>query len=327
MRRAIVILITLVVLVGTPVALASGATDTLDEQVNAQTAAADEAMTDDVEDIVDEAEEEPPVFDPGEFMEPGDEAMLSGEQDLVTYDVDGDEISNPQVTPGLDGELQELASDEVAQRDVWDLFARVSQQPYEDIIDSFVAFTDGPENILAAVAADPANGFETWTVFIDVADLEDRAELLLTVAHEYAHIVTLATDQIDYIGTAADPGSGGCGGQVELVGEGCAQAGSYYEAYNEFWAPLEAEHAELDQIADEDEFYAAVEQFYADHQEEFVTPYSATSQAEDMAESYSYWVIADDPSFGGIAQEKIEFWEQFPELVAGREAARDALGL
>jgi hypothetical protein len=325
MRRAIAILITLVVLVGTPVALASGATDTLDEQVNAQTAAANEAMVDDVEDMVDEAEEEPPVFDPGDFVEPGS-VEVDGEEDLVTYDVDGDEISNPEITPGLGGELQELASDEVAQRDVWDLFARVSQEPYESSIDTFVAFTDGPQNILAQVYADPSDDYATWTVYIDVADLEDRAELLLTVAHEYAHIVTLSTDQIDYVGTPADPG-GVCASGVELVGEGCAQAGSYYEAYNQFWVPLEAEYAELEQIADEDEFYAAVEQFYGAHQDEFVTPYSATSQAEDMAESYSYWVIADDPSFGGIAQEKIDFWEQFPELVAGREAAREALGL
>jgi hypothetical protein len=327
MRRAIAIILTLFVLIAAPVAVFAGVGDSLDEQVNATTAAIDEAMVDEAQDTVDEAEEEPEVFDPDDLPEPPGEIMTQGEEDLVTYDVDGDEISNPEVTEGLSGDAEELAEDTEAHERAWDLFARISAPPYEDIVDQYVVFTDGFQNILAAVAADPATA-ETWTFYIDAADLEDEAELLLTVAHEYGHIVTLETGQIDYDASFLDPSAPlpDCGEDVALA-EGCARPGSYYEAFNEFWAPIEAEHAEIDQIADEEEYYAAVEDFYNDHADEFVTPYSATNQGEDMAESFSYWMIGDDPDFGGVAQQKIEFWDQFPELVEMRANARDALGI
>jgi hypothetical protein len=327
MLRVLGAIVAIVVLVAAPIALVSGVTDTLDEQVNAavdaRNDAMDEVMVDEVEETVDEMEEEPEVFDPGDFMEDPDTA--DSDQDLATYDVDGDEISNLQVTEGLTGEQAEIAEDTEAHERVWDLFSRITDAEHEPLIDTFVVFSDGFQNILAAVEPQPPD-YTSWTVYIDGADLEDEGELVLTLAHEYAHILTLETSQVEFSETLEPE----CGELVVVPDYGCAVAGSYWEAYNPFWAPLEEEHAAIDELAtsgDEQEYYDALGTFYEEHQDEFVTDYAVTSQAEDMAESFSYWMVDDDPQYTGVAQEKIDFWDQFPELVALREQARENLGL
>lgn len=328
MLRVLGTIAAVTVLVAAPVAIGVGVTDTFAEQVNAavdqRSEDMDAVMVDGVEEMLDGMEDEPPVFDPGDFMEPLEGQL--GEQDLALYAVDGDEISEPQITEGLTGDAAQIAEDTESHERVWDLFSRITGEDYEDLIDTFVVFTDGPQNILAAVAPTPP-GLDTWTFYIDGADLEDEDELLLTLAHEYAHILTLETGQVTYDEAFLDPNDGGtpCGDLVPFD-QGCANAGSYWEAYYPFWEPLEQEHAAIDQLADEDEYLAALEDFYLEHQDEFVSSYAPTSQAEDMAESFSYWMVSDEDLFDGIAQEKIDFWNQFPELVAERENARAALG-
>jgi hypothetical protein len=332
MLRALATVAAVIVLVAAPVTLVSGATDTLDEQVNAavdaRNDAMDQVMVDEVEETVDEMEDEPEVFDPSEFME-DDDQVVNADTDLVTYQVDGDEISDPETADGLSGEADEVAEDTAGHERAWDLFSRITDEEHEGLISEFVIFTDGFQGILAAVAPTPPE-FGEWTVYVDGADLEDEGELVLTMAHEYAHILTLESSQIEYSDSFLDPSAPlpDCGTQVALP-EGCAASGSYWEAFYPFWEPIEAEHGDIEelQFTDEQEYFTQLEAFYGNHQDEFVTPYSATSQAEDMAESFSYWVVDDDPDFGGVAQEKIEFWNQFPELVELREQARENLGL
>jgi hypothetical protein len=331
MLRALGTALAVLVLVAAPITLAAGVTDSLDEQVNAavqeRNDAMDEVMVDEVDEMTEGADDEPEVFDPDDFME--DDDLVDADTDLVTYQVDGDEISDPEVADGLSGDAEAVAEDTEGHQRAWDLFSRITDSEHEGLIDEYVVFTDGFQNILAAVAPTPPD-FGGWTVYIDGADLEDEGELVLTMAHEYAHILTLETGQITYDESFLDPSAPlpDCGELVALD-EGCANAGSYWEAYYPFWEPLEAEHGDIDelQFTDEQEYYTQLEEFYGNHQDEFVTPYSATSQAEDMAESFSYWVVDDDPDFGGVAQEKIEFWNQFPELVELREQARENLGL
>ena len=332
MLRALASAVAVVVLVAAPVTLASGVTDSLATQVNAavdaRNAAMDAAMVEEVQETIEGMQDEPPVFDPSDFME-DDEVALSADTDLATYQVDGDQISDLEIAPGLSGEALEIAEDTAAHERVWDLFSRMTTAEHEPLIEQFVIFTDGFQNILAAVAPLPPS-FETWTLYIDGADLEDEAELLLTLAHEYAHILTLETGQITYDASVLNPSADlpDCGELVALP-EGCANPGSYWEGYHVFWEPIAEEHAAIDELqytAGEEEYFSALGAFYQEHRSEFVSDYAATSQAEDMAESFSYWVVADDPQFGGVAQQKIEFWNQFPELVSLRADARENLG-
>lgn len=329
--KVVAAIVAVVVLVAAPVAIASGLTDTLDQQVNAAVDArggGDESMAEQIEEAIDEME--PEVFDPGEHMMPQD-AITLDEGDIVSYEVDGDELGEPEVAEGLSGQEAEIAANTEGNEHAWDLFAAISSPDTEDLVERFVVFSDGELNILAAVAPQPPD-FMGWTVYVDGADLEDEGELVLTMAHEYAHIITLQTDQIEYDDSFLDPSAPlpDCGEQVALP-EGCAAPGSYWEGYyREFWEPIEAEHAPIDELqdsGDEDAAQQAVQEFYLDNQDQFVTAYSATNQAEDMAESFSFWMIDDSIDVGPIAREKIEFWNQFPELVELREQARENLGL
>ncbi|OWY62036.1 hypothetical protein B7486_60570, partial [cyanobacterium TDX16] len=268
MLRALASVVAVVVLVAAPITLLSGATDTLDEQVNAavdaRNDAMDQAMVDEVEETVDGMDDEPEVFDPDDFME-DDEVALSADTDLATYQVDGDEISDLEVTEGLSGEAAEIAEDTAAHERVWDLFSRITDPEHEPLIEEFVIFTDGFQNILAAVAPTPPQ-FDTWTVYIDGADLEDEGELVLTLAHEYAHILTLETGQITYADSFLDPSAPlpDCGELVALP-EGCANAGSYWEGFSAFWEPIAEEHAAIDELqftGSEQEYFAALGEFY-----------------------------------------------------------------
>lgn len=335
-RRILAAVACLVVLVGAPAAIAAGVTDPFDEQVNtaadARQAEADDAMVDEVEETIDE-EEEDDVFDPDEWTEPTDPGdptevpSLGVETDLAVYPVDGDELGQPEFPP-VDDDLEELQQDTEGHARIWDLFSRITDAEHEPLIDQFVISTDGPLNILAAVAPQPSDP-SSWTLFVDNADAEPEGELVATLVHEYAHILTLEPSQIAYDESFLDPSGelADCGQGVPLP-EGCALPDSYWTAYfDAFWAPIQDEHDQIDQIADEDEYFAALGEFYQQHQDEFVSDYAVTNQAEDMAETMAVWALDADPQYGGVAQQKIEFFNQFPELVALRQGIRDGLGL
>lgn len=60
---------------------------------------------------------------------------------------------------------------------------------------------------------------------------------------------------------------------------------------------------------------------------EFVTEYAATNPGEDLAEVFAEWVYADETSDGDrIVDQKMRFFDQFPELVAVHEHLREVLG-
>ena len=71
---------------------------------------------------------------------------------------------------------------------------------------------------------------------------------------------------------------------------------------------------------DEDEIYY----FYEDHTDNFVTPYAATDQAEDIAESFTNFVLRDKPTSNTtLKDQKVNFFYQFSELVNMRQQLRD----
>ena len=66
---------------------------------------------------------------------------------------------------------------------------------------------------------------------------------------------------------------------------------------------------------DEDLYYEKLDDFYSKYEDQFLTDYSATNPAEDIAESFGFFVFADKPDGDRIAEQKILFFYQYPELV------------
>ena len=124
--------------------------------------------------------------------------------------------------------------------------------------------------------------------------------------HEFGHLLSLHSDQID---ETVHPTA--CGGVV--FAEGCAQPGTYIEAFfTAFWEDIYDDFEAMS----EDAFF----QHYRSH---FLTSYAATHPLEDLAEAFAHFVFFESsPTDPDIAYEKVRFFYQYPELIRIRQAVR-----
>ncbi len=202
---------------------------------------------------------------------------------------------------------------------MWEVFTNLVPSKRREVFSTFEVFTDGYGNIMGAVMPEPENP-EKWVLQMDPEDAFidgetiDWKELQYTLIHEYAHVLTLQHTEVDpYVSYEA------C--TTYHPGEGCAKEGSYlYAFYTKYWAGIKEEQV----AAEGDE--EAMTAFYETYQDQFVTDYAATNEAEDMAESFTAFVIQDKPEApGSIAEEKIAFFYDYPELVTLRGFMRKAI--
>ena len=124
--------------------------------------------------------------------------------------------------------------------------------------------------------------------------LEERRELRHTIIHEFAHILTVNANQIDMRLERGDT----C--PTFELDEGCSEDNSYLFAFYE----------------------AFYENGNNDGDEAFVTDYASENIVEDMAESFTFFVLRDRPEGETIAQEKIIFFYNYDELVDMRADIR-----
>ncbi|MFM8424624.1 MAG: hypothetical protein ACKOBL_05550 [Chloroflexota bacterium] len=240
---------------------------------------------------------------------------------LVTYIVSGDEIQDPYYED-VPASLQDEQDDTAAHQQIWDYFAALIPLEYRSMLAEFSIMTDGTDNILAAVAQtydDP----NLWGLEVDIADTSDYYYLSFTLVHEFAHLFTLGPDQVPpSIAIFNNPEdndlylqeSSAC--TTFFPGEGCANPDSYMNAfYQEFWTGIYDEWNEINLIEDEDQYYEALDDFYYKYEDQFLTDYSVTHPAEDIAEAFGFFVFAEQPDGDTIAEQKILFFYQYPELV------------
>ena len=75
---------------------------------------------------------------------------------------------------------------------------------------------------------------------------------------------------------------------------------------------------EINLEENDDLYYERLDDFYYKYQDQFLTDYAATHPAEDIAESFSFFVFSEMPAGDTIAEQKILFFYNYPELVALR---------
>lgn len=255
-------------------------------------------------------------------MEPGVEGWEElSEVTLMTYQVDGDRIFDAQ--PADDNQDHTaMRDDQAMHQKLWDYFASLIPLSERRMIARYVVFTDGPEETLAMVEPDPEDPTR-WTLAIDPADAGDREELIYTLIHEFGHLLTLDERQVPPdLALAQNPENEDLYQQVAeacpfyFPGEGCSTAESYINAFFErFWIDRYDEWLEIDAEEDEDRRLALLEQFYQDYENEFVTDYAATNPDEDIAEAWTQFVLQPKPAGDTIAEQKLLFFYDYPELV------------
>ncbi len=244
---------------------------------------------------------------------------------LTSYSVEGDSITEP-VLEDVPAALEPQQSNLALQEEAWQVFTTLIPPADRDMVVEFNVFTDGYSNTLAAVGQLSENP-TAWMLEVDVADLEDTDSLIFTIIHEYAHLLTLNAEQVEPDQELVDDPFNpewqiekGAACTYYFTGTGCSYKESYINVfYERFWLDLEEEWSAIDVMQyDEDaslEYYEALYAFYKAHQDQFVDDYSVTHPAEDIAESFTYFVFTPKPSGNSIKEQKIAFFYEYPELV------------
>ena len=214
----------------------------------------------------------------------------------VTYRVQGDQLKGKRVKP--------------KHRRIWDRFIALIPTDARTHLRKFAVFRGG----FAGAYVTPVNNPKKWKMGVSQG-LSNSRDLDFVLVHEFGHLLTLKASQVP-------PGSAKQGCTTYFPGEGCATAASYLAQYvAEFWQST-GRLAEWKQETKGGR--KGVNQFYNEHRDEFVTSYAPTHPAEDIAESFAAFIVANSPTGATVADEKRRFFERFPELVELRNEVQSA---
>lgn len=203
--------------------------------------------------------------------------------------------------------------------EVWEKVAALSPDTFTaQFIETYGVFSDAQSDTLAYVHDDDGNG--KWQVVVNLAGYESSTERerSTTLIHELGHIVTLNSKQVN---TGVD--ENGCPRPAFYTGEGCARQGAYIAKFvDSFW-----DSADLAAVGggagDNGE---AATSLYERKSNAFVTDYAATNPGEDIAESFALFILdLRNPAPQTVAERKVTFFYQFPDLVSFRADMRKAL--
>jgi hypothetical protein len=243
---------------------------------------------------------------------------------LVTYDVENDTIGDPHFE-AVPEELEDERDDRAAHEAIWSYFALIMPAAERELVSRFSIFTDGKGSHLAAVSPlspDP----EQWNLQMDILDAESYYELTYTLLHEQGHLISLNTKQVTPSEsifqfpdneTVRKQEAAAC--EQYFTGEGCSEPASYInQFFTRFWSYLFEEWEQIDLERDKDTRATMLKEFYRLYQDQFLSDYAATSPMEDIAESWAFFVLSPKPELNSIANEKILFFYEYPELVERR---------
>lgn len=250
---------------------------------------------------------------------------------LVTYAVQGDQIGEP-VRGKFPGNLEGYADDTAAQGSAWRLFSAAIPAEWRQMVAQYQVISDGPGGILSAVEQTQENP-ETWVLEVDVADAADTKDLAFNLLHEYGHLLTLNASQVPpNLKIFHDPSSDRIYARAQadcpryFPGDGCSLPNSYVNLFfQRFWPGLYKRWSTIDEIQDSDRRTRQLDAFYQEHRDLFVDSYAVTNPAEDIAESWAFFVLSGRPARTSIADEKLLFFYEFPELATLRGRIRQNL--
>ena len=213
--------------------------------------------------------------------------------------------------------------------DYWKEFYRIFPKELTTrFVRRIVLMTDGiDEKTGALVSLNSRN--DKWQLEIDVKDVNLKSrnkkrlyESIYTMTHEFGHLLTLNKTQIRP--TAKEKQEEG---ELYLTLEGEAYKSSYINRFvNLFWKGTLLDNWDViqrDYCYTEANCVEKLYDLYQNNSSEFLTDYAAISPEEDIVESWTAFVLRSkirNPKT--IAHKKINFFYQFPELVAYRKMIR-----
>ena len=241
---------------------------------------------------------------------------------LVTYPINGDQLGSPQFSSNVPANLITVQQDISPQEKIWNYFASIIPADYRQQLVDFLISTDGRGNMLASVEQS-VDQPQFWGLNVDIADAGQPRDLTFSLVHEFGHLLTLNEAQVTPdMAFLAHPNdmqiyqqeAANC--PQYFTSDGCSQPNSYLNNFfDQFWPEVYDEWKLVNAEKDQNNFSSLLAKFYENHSTQFNTPYSATSPEEDIAESWTYFVLTPKPVDDSIAHRKLLFFYNYPELL------------
>ncbi|MDB5225180.1 MAG: hypothetical protein JWL87_132 [Candidatus Adlerbacteria bacterium] len=206
---------------------------------------------------------------------------------------------------------------------VWDIFAGIAGWDFIDKnIRQYITYKL-PSPVLGFVARvnskNPAFGLAINTNGINFSNAAWKRDISITLVHEYAHLITLNSSQVDY--KKINKLKCRKANLYATNGDGCTLTDSYLSAFaQKFWT------ASAQKAAKDSATTGATDLYYAQNKNSFTTVYAATGPEEDIAEAFTDFVLRAKPTGSLVKDQKILFFYQYPELVKLRDSIRSAIG-
>lgn len=223
-------------------------------------------------------------------MEPDYESLL------VSYRVDGDGLLEPSYYPAP-AKLIVYRNNRSAHHRIWDYFTHVVPLEERPGLAEFDIYAGGASGAQFSPTEDGG-----WILRFNVLAGTDSNYLTEALIHEYGHFLTLnPTQQIPLDNGQQCP-------QEPL--HKCPAPDSYAnQFFEEFWRPIYREW--INTSDDTGRNF----QFYLKYSDQFVSEYAASQPLEDIAETWTAFILHPKPGSDTIAGQKVLFFYRFPELV------------
>ena len=208
--------------------------------------------------------------------------------------------------------------------EIWKFFTKIIPDFYRKDFKLYTVVNNPKDEVFAAVWQD-SNDPNLWNLEVNTPlfykenNTFDTSESLHTLIHEFSHVLTLGKTQVDYLPQdiqsplSLSRFKERC--KSDFITEWCLKSWSYLEAFiKSFWKKEDVSETENNQ-----------KDVLTWHESEFVTDYAATNPAEDIAESFTYFVLQPKPKWESTAEKKINFFYQFKNLVDLRIVIRNRL--
>lgn len=249
---------------------------------------------------------------------------------LVTYKIADDKLAEPTYNYFSGDHLENYRDDTEKHEQLYIYIKNILPVDYRKLIGELTIFTDGQNGRLANVSQIIGNPYK-WRLQIDITDAYtdgkfDQKQLGYSLVHEFGHLASLNNRQVtvdEYMFSKRpritskdqyiDSRDACLPRYFAMVG--CSKEKSYLnDFYKRFWTQYDKDV--LDNIGETEP------SFYSDNPNDFITVYAATNPMEDLAESWTAFVLNPKPDGEDMVKQKIKFFYEYPELVKLRKFMR-----
>jgi hypothetical protein len=254
----------------------------------------------------------------------------------------------------VDAKLEKF-QDEDLHKQLFDMYVSITpKQILKDVVYLHIT-TDGYGGAeSAAVGRDSILPMKYW-LSIDPLDMAPSAGPIdeqwhkSIMIHENAHILSLGSSQSDNDDPFSSTGIddlyespytelrkivqekvSACAPNYYDDASGCMKNNSYMNKFfQKFWVDIYPSFKWFFEFDDNDKFLDHNALFYKKYEKQFVTEYAASNPSEDLAESFTAFVLQEKPTKSTVnfihSDQKILFFYDFPELVEMRDFIRSNL--